>query len=172
MVEIRAERPEDKDAIFHVVEEAFRDADCASHTEQFLPEKFRQTDLFIPELSIVAILDGKIVGHAMFTKQKIGNINGVILAPLSILPEYQRKGIGSKLILEGHRIAKELGYAASVLVGHENYYPRFGYEKLSKYGISYVPEMPDQNSFGIQLVEGAFSNLEGTKVQLTLLFED
>lgn len=171
-MEIRAERPDDKDEIFNVTEEAFRNAECASHTEQFLPEKLRHSDLFIPELSLVAVINGKIVGHAMFTKQKIGNINGVILAPLSIHPEYQRQGIGTKLVLEGHRIAKQLGYSASVLIGHANYYPRFGYERLSKYGISYEPEMPDENSLGIQLVEGAFSNLSGTKIQTTPLFAD
>ena len=62
-------------------------------------------------------MGGKIVGHIMFTKAMVGNKAVLALAPLSVLPEYQKKGIGAALIKEGHRIAGELGYGYSVVLG-------------------------------------------------------
>lgn len=73
-------------------------------------DALRKGDAFIPELSLVAEADGKIVGHIMFTKAMVNGKTVLALAPLSVLPEYQRKGIGKALIQEGHRIAKKLGY--------------------------------------------------------------
>lgn len=77
---------------------------------------------FIPELSLVAEINGNIVGHIMFTKLQIQNDTILALAPLSVLPEYQRQGIGSALIKEGHQRAKDLGYIKSPFeIPNENF---------------------------------------------------
>ena len=76
---------------------------------------------------------GTIAGHILFTKIKIVNeeksFASLALAPVSSKTGFQNQGIGAKLILEGHRIAEELGYESVILIGHEKYYPRFGYKK-------------------------------------------
>lgn len=87
----------------------------------------------------------------MFTKILIGNSQEIALAPLAILPEYQKQGIGSKLIKEGHHIAKKLGYHYSVVLGSENYYPRFGYKPAAIYNIKVPFEVNDENFMAIKL---------------------
>ncbi|MFD1676727.1 GNAT family N-acetyltransferase [Alicyclobacillus fodiniaquatilis] len=86
---------------------------------------------FDSELSVVAAYEGRIVGHALFTPQlvRVGGetLKAVILAPIAVHPEFQNRGIGSKLIEEGHIRAERKGYQFSLLVGHPSYYPRFGY---------------------------------------------
>ena len=95
----------------------------------------RYGSAYIPELSLVAEENVSIIGHIMFTKAEIGGKIVLALAPLSVLPEYQRKGVGTALIEEGHKIAKEMGYAYSVVLGSENYYPKFGYIPADTFGI-------------------------------------
>jgi predicted N-acetyltransferase YhbS len=86
---------------------------------------------FNPALSLVAELDGKVVGHVLFTPHQVRllgeTVQAVNLAPIAVDPMSQKSGIGKLLIEEGHRIAREKGYAFSFLLGHPTYYPRFGY---------------------------------------------
>lgn len=91
-------------------------------------------DAFIPELSLVAEADGKIVGHIMFTKAMVNGKTVLALAPLSVLPEYQRKGIGKALIQEGHRIAKKLGYTHSVVLGSRKILSKGGNSPAEDFG--------------------------------------
>lgn len=103
---IRKETPNDYPAVYLVIKSAFESAEHADGNEQDLVVSLRKGKAYIPELSIVAEIEGKIVGHIMFTKAIIEDKTVLALAPLSVLPEYQRKGIGKALILEGHRIGK------------------------------------------------------------------
>ena len=107
---IRKETATDHAAVYSVVKRAFEHAEHADGNEQDLVNALRKGDAFIPELSLVAEADGKVVGHIMFTRATVDGKPVLALAPLSVLPEYQRKGIGKALIQEGHKIAKELGY--------------------------------------------------------------
>ena len=162
---IRQETEKDHSAVFNLIESAFREAEFADNTEQFLVERLRKSDAFIPELSMVAEIDGKIVGHILLTKLKIKNksneFDSLALAPVSVLPEFQGKGIGGKLIVEAHKKAKELGHKSIVLLGHENYYPRFGYEQADKYGIELPFEVPKENCMVIELIENALKGVNG-----------
>ncbi len=97
--------------------------------------------------------DNKIVGYILFTKIKIGESDEIALAPLGILPEYQRKGIGGALIKEGHRIAKKLGYHYSIVLGSEKYYPKFGYIPAINYGIMPPFQVENENFMAIKLNE-------------------
>ena len=115
----------------------------------------RAASSFIPELSLVAVEDGKIVGHILFTKITIGESIELALAPLSVLPAYQRRGIGLALIREGHRIAKKLGYNYSVVLGSPTYYPRSGYIPASLYGIEAPFEVQNEYFMAFKLQDDA-----------------
>ena len=162
---IRKEKPEDFKTVFNLIEKAFENEQMSDHKEQFLVKRLRKSNAFVPELSMVAETENKIVGHIMLTKIKIKNksneFDSLALAPVSVLPEFQGKGIGGKLIVESHKRAKELGHKSIVLLGHENYYPRFGYEQADKYGIELPFEVPKENCMVIELIENGLKGVNG-----------
>lgn len=164
-MKIRQENKNDYKEVFHLIEEAFRKVEFTDHKEQFLVERLRNSDAFIPELSLVAEIDSKIVGHILLTKLKIRDkskeFNSLALAPVSVLPQFQGKGIGGKLILEAHKTAKELGYMSIILLGHENYYPKFGYKQADKFGIELPFEVPKENCMAIELIENGLNGVRG-----------
>lgn len=152
---IRKETAKDYETIYTVVKAAFDSAKETDGNEQDLINELRTGDSFIPELSLVAEADGKIVGHILFTKATVGSDTVLALAPLSVHPAYQKMGIGSSLIKEGHRIAAELGYSYSVVLGHENYYPRMGYLPADSFGIFPPFDVPRENFMAVKLREDA-----------------
>lgn len=163
---IRQEKTSDFKEVSSLIEKAFKTEQLSDHKEQFLVERLRKSEAFIPELSMVAVTDEKIVGHILLTKLKIKNkrneFASLALAPVSVLPEYQKKGIGGSLIIEAHKKAKELGYKSIVLLGHEKYYPRFGYEQADKYGIDLPFEAPKENCMVIELTKNGLNGVSGT----------
>ena len=114
-------------------------------------------------LSLVAALDGRIVGHILFSRMSIDTPSGaaaaVALAPLAVLPRYQRQGIGGKLIREGLDQLRGLGERLVIVVGHPDYYPRFGF--------SIAPARSLENPFppdvfmALQLMPGVLDGIEG-----------
>lgn len=152
---IRKEEPEDYEIIYSVVKDAFGSAEHSDGKEQDLVNALRKGAAFIPDLSFVAEIDGKIVGHIMFTKAKVGENTVLVLAPLSVLPEYQGRGIGMSLIKEGHRIANELGYEYSIVLGSQTYYSKTGYLPAKKFGISPSFDVPDENFMAYKIKEDA-----------------
>ena len=100
-------------------------------------------------LSLVAEIDGDIVGHILFTPATVDSpsrrVEGMALAPMAVHPSWQRRGIGSALADEGLRILESKGYPFVVVVGHAAYYPRFGFEPASGHGLSCPwPGVPDE----------------------------
>ena len=152
---IRKAGTKDYEIIYSLVQQAFGSARHADGNEQDLVNLLRKSEAYIPELSLVAEMGGKIVGHIMFTKAMVGNKAVLALAPLSVLPEYQKKGIGAALIKEGHRIAGELGYGYSVVLGSGEYYPKMGYLPADKFGIKPSFEVPNENFMACRLKEDA-----------------
>lgn len=152
---IRQENVQDYDEVYTMVKSAFATAEHADGTEHDLVAALRGSEAFLPELSLVAEDNGSIVGHIMFTKAQIGERTELALAPLAILPGRQGQGIGTKLIREGHRIAGELGYGYSVVMGSETYYPRAGYEPAEQFGIKVPEGVPSANYMAIRLREDA-----------------
>lgn len=166
MLKIRQEEEKDFAKVFHVIEKAFQKIEFSDHQEQFLVERLRKSEAFIPELSLVAENEnGEIIGHILFTKIKIvsnsATFESLALAPVSVIPEFQNIGIGSKLITQGHQIAKELGYQSVILIGHEKYYPKFGYVKTSNFGISFPFEVPEENGMAAELTKDSLKNVNG-----------
>lgn len=134
---IRPETPRDYAVIADINARAFENRAA----EAVIVALHRHRSRFDPDLSLVAEIDGQVVGHVLFSPQTIRllgqNVEAVNLAPIAIHPDHQRKGIGAALIEEGHRIARTKGYALSFLLGHPEYYPRFGY-KTHAYGAASV----------------------------------
>ncbi len=151
MLTIRQENKNDYEEVYNVIKTAFETAEHSDGNEQDLVVALRKSDNFIPELSLVAVMDNKIVGYILFTKIKIGKQEELALAPLGVLPEYQKQGIGSVLIQEGHKKAKELGYHYSVVLGSDKYYTKFGYIPAKEYGIVAPFDVPDENFMAIKL---------------------
>ncbi len=164
-ISMRQERKEDHQKVLIIVEDAFRNEEYSEPTEQILVDRLRKSRAFIPELSLVAEVDHKLVGHIILSKIKINNkvnsFDSLALAPVSVHPSFQKRGIGGLLIRESHRIAKDLGYKSIVLLGHEKYYPKFGYQLAKKYGISLPFDVPDENCMAIELVENGLDGVSG-----------
>lgn len=150
-ITIRQENENDFDTIYNLIKEAFKTAEHSDGNEQELVSKLRKSNNFIPELSLVATINGKIVGYILFTKIKIGKYEELALAPLAVLPKYQKQGVGTKLIQEGHKIAKRLGYHYSIVLGSENYYQKFGYLPASIYEIKPPFKVTSENFMAINL---------------------
>lgn len=152
---IRKEEPKDYEIIYSVVKDAFDSAEHSDGNEQDLVNALRKGEAFIPELSLVAEIDGKIVGHIMFTKAKVGEDTVLVLAPLSVLPEYQRMGIGISLIKEGHKIANKIGYEYSIVLGSQKYYPKMGYLPADRFDIKPSFDVPNENFMAYKIKEDA-----------------
>ncbi len=148
---IRQETVTDYEEVYELITEAFATAEHADGNEQDLVVALRKGKAFIPELSLVAEIDDKLAGHILFTKAKVNEQEVLVLAPLSVKPQYQKQGVGTALIVEGHKIAKRLGYQYSVVLGSETYYPRVGYIPAQRLGIEVPEGIPSENFMAIQL---------------------
>ena len=162
---VRQEKNDEIKLADSVVERAFKDEIFSNHTEHFLTARLRKSEDFIPQLSLVAELEGEIIGHIMFSRLTIESIDDSVeslaLSPVSVLPQYQREGVGSKLIVEGLRKAKELGYKSVIVLGHDNYYPRFGFKAASKWGIRATFDVPDELFMALELEIGGLHKVNG-----------
>ena len=172
---IRQETEKDYEISETVVEKAFKNEVYSDHKEQFLVAKLRKSNVFVPELSLVAETNEEIVGHIMFTKLLIkdGEVKygSLALAPVSVLPEYQNKGIGSKLILQGLKISKEMGFESIIVLGHDKYYPRFGFSPASKWGIEAPFDVPNESFMALELEDGSLERVTGTVAYSKEFFE-
>lgn len=129
---LRSERPADFHRIAEINYVAFSNGRDKLHVhESEMTSLARQRSMFDPDLSIVAESNNRIVGHVLLVPSDfivMGKIlKGVMLGPICVEPEFQGIGLGGMLVRQGHKIAKEKGYEFSLLCGHSNYYPRFGY---------------------------------------------
>lgn len=172
---IRQERPSDFQTVAELTKAAFRDLELSDHTEHLLIHRLRNSKAFVPELSLVAEMDGELVGHILFTKVIIRNavqeFEVLSLAPVSVRPEFQRRGIGSSLIENGHAIARNMGFNAVLLVGHPQYYPRFDYRKSSDFGIIQPFDAPDEACMALELVKDGLKGVTGEVVYQAAFFE-
>lgn len=132
---VRRECPDDYPVIESLVREAFAAAEHSDGGEHELIDRIRHSGDYIPELSLVAVCDGVIVGYIMFSRISVGEEVAVAPAPLAVRIGYQRRGVGKLLVTVGHDIARRLGYPCAVILGSPDYYVRFGYQRASLYGI-------------------------------------
>jgi putative acetyltransferase len=137
---IRNETDADLTTIADVTVAAFKSLEVSNHTEQFIIAALRAAKALT--LSLVAEEDGRVVGHIAFSPVTIsdGTQNWYGLGPVSVLPDYQRKSIGMALIREGLSRLKDLRAQGCCLVGHPEYYRRFGFENLPGLFLEGVPQ--------------------------------
>jgi putative acetyltransferase len=157
-IKVREEQSGDASVIREVNERAF-----GQPQEADIVDKLRRNcgDL----LSLVAVADNHIVGHILFSPIEIENIEttprGMGLAPMAVLPESQRKGIGTELVREGITRLKSRGCPFVIVLGHPEYYPRFGFEPASRYNIQSEWEVPDEAFMILVLDPSAMRGISG-----------
>jgi putative acetyltransferase len=129
-ITIRSETDADIDTITKVTIAAFKTLEISNHTEQFIIEALRVAKALT--ISLVAEVNGRVVGHIAFSPVTIsdGSRNWYGLGPVSVLLEYQRQGIGKALIREGLSRLKDMNAQGCCLVGHPDYYRKFGFKNL------------------------------------------
>lgn len=155
---VRQETPADYAEIYALVQQAFATAEHKDGDEQDLVVKLRGSAAFVPELSLVAEINGRLAGYILFTKAKVGNQNILVLAPLAVLPQYQRQGIGKELIKAGEEIAEKLGFSGISVIGNPQVYSKSGYVPARKFGISSPFEIDDKYFMFKELYPEAFSS--------------
>lgn len=159
MIRIRSELPEDVEAIYSLNQEAFEEI-----AEANMVNNLRTSNAMI--LSLVAIKNNEIVGHIAFSPVTIesdqATVNAVGLAPMAVSPEFQRSGIGSQLVEEGLNRIRTAGHDLVVVLGHPEYYPRFGFVPAKKYGIRWEHDVPEEAFMIKELREGALKEVRGT----------
>ena len=157
-ITIRPERKEDFSVIRQINRKAF-DTDAEAN----LIEALRKSN--VPIISLVAEYNDIVIGHILFSEVSLDghcpNIKMSGLAPMAVLPEYQRKGIGSQLVSEGIKICLDAGYSAIVVLGHPQFYPRFGFEPSVNYRIKSEFDVPDEVFMIKKLQRGALMNCSG-----------
>lgn len=143
--------------------------------ESKLIEELRNNPEFRTELSIVAFCEKQLVGHILFTPVKIKANNELFetltLAPMAVLPDFQNKSIGKLLVIYGLQAAKDLGFTSVVVLGHQSYYPKFGFEPASKWEISSPFPAPDEAFMAIELEQNSLTNVKG-RVVFPTAFDD
>lgn len=159
-VKIRKEEEKDNKRVYEVNRLAFQ-----QENESKLIEKIRKGENFIPELSLVAEIGNEIVGHILFSKIKIigdSVFESLALGPMAVIPEFQKQGIGEKLIKIGLEKAKKLSFDSVIVLGHKEYYQKFGFQRASKWGIKCPFDVPDEVFMAIELTNKALENKAGT----------
>lgn len=160
---IRMEGAADMEAIRAVNELAFGRAN-----EARLVEAVRRSPGFVPELSLVAVDEERIVGHALFSRVTVEaegeTVDVLALGPIAVRPEFQRRGIGGALVRQGLERAAALGFRAVVLIGHPEYYPRFGFRSASLWGLKTAYPVPEEVFLALPLQEGGMDGLSGMVV--------
>jgi putative acetyltransferase len=155
-VQIRLELPDDEFAVRETNEQAF-----GTPAEATLVDRLRGSP---DSVSLVATIASRIVGHVLFTPINIeppAPVRVAGLAPMAVRPEHQRSGIGSQLVRAGLDYCRDHGYSAVVVVGHPEFYPRFGFTRASAKGLTCEFPVPDEVFMAIELNPGALAEVRG-----------
>jgi putative acetyltransferase len=157
--EIRPEQPEDIPAIRNVNDRAF-----GRPNEGALVDELRTACDGL--VSLVAVVDGQVVGHILFSPTTLQSedgcgLSGMGLGPLAVLPEWRRHGIGSELVTAGMALLRRTPCPFVVGLGHPAYYPRFGFELASKHGIRCQWDVPDEAFMVLVASDGTMRGASG-----------
>jgi len=154
-IEIGEERPDDVAVVRELNRRAF-----GQDQEGNIVDVLRANGAAL--LSLVATLNDRVVGHIMYSPVSIdGKVRGAALGPMAVIPERQRQGIGSKLIEAGNQKLKDAGCPFIIVVGHADYYPRFGFRPASDHGIKCEWDVPDDVFMLLVLDEAKMEGVSG-----------
>lgn len=160
-MKIRAEQPLDYQGIAETILQAF-----SQDNEVRLVQEIRNSDRYIPNLSLVAEVDGVIVGHILFSYIDLVNDDVTYkvlgLAPLAVRSHFQNQGIGSALVREGLIKAETMGQSMAIVLGHPHFYPRFGFKPSIQYGIE-SPFRVSEEFFMVKTLN-TYQNIQRGKV--------
>lgn len=155
---IRPEQPDDAAGVRRVNELAFNQLDEANLVEAL-------HKVAVGLISLVAVLDGQIVGHILFSPATIqgagGEFHAIGLAPMAVLPEYQNRGIGSQLLRAGLAECRHQGHRVAIVLGHPAFYPRFGFVPARPRGITCEYDVADDTFMVAELEPGALAGCTG-----------
>ncbi|MDH4139430.1 MAG: N-acetyltransferase [Coriobacteriia bacterium] len=163
---VRLATQTDRPAIRVLLEAAF-----ARNEEADLVDELVDSRAYLPDLELVAEEDAQIVGHVMFTRAVIEeplpgmmsrSVSAIALGPLSVHPDRQSTGVGAELVREGLDRARILGERVALVVGHPDYYPRFGFHEALPYGIAAPLDIPSEAWMVAELVPGGLADVRGT----------
>jgi putative acetyltransferase len=159
-MQIRTERNEDLQAIRQINDAAFKGVN-----ESRLVEAIRNSEQFVPELSLVAEANGELIGHILFSIVSIQSHDKTFptlaLAPMAVTPAFQNQGVGSLLVKEGLKRAEELGFEHIFVLGHPAFYPRFGFLPAVTKGIESPFPLPVEVFMALEIKEGSLSRMKG-----------
>ena len=155
---VRAEMREDRAAVRRAHELAFEGAAEANLVDALIADA-------ATHVSLVAVEDGLVVGHILFSPVTVESADGdwqaTALGPLAVIPERQRRGVGSELIGEGLTECLRLGQEVVFVLGHADYYPRFGFRTARPLGVTCEFPSPDENFMVAELRPGALAGRTG-----------
>lgn len=163
---LRQEIPADYRNVETLTREAFWNQHGPGCDEHYLAHVLREADDFITALDIVAEADGTIVGNIMYTQSRIaldrgGDLPVITFGPLSVLPAFQKQGVGSALVRHTLALAKTLGHRAVIILGDPAYYGRLGFQPAEHYGIAMPNDMYLAALQAYALQPGALDNAAG-----------
>ena len=164
MITVRDERPEDVAAVRDVVHRAFGQKDEADLVERIRHAAAATVALVALPSNTDDSDRGRIVGHILFSPVTITgglHIPAVGLAPLAVQPEQQRRGIGTALVAAGLDRCRALDIHVVVVLGHPEYYPRFGFQPAQQLGLSSEYDVPPEAFMALELTPGALDSTEG-----------
>ncbi len=143
--------------------------------EHWMVHELRNRD-GIPQLSLVATIDDNIVGHIICSKATVRTDSSIVpvlnFGPLSVLPEYQRKGVGKALITDMISRAKKLGFGAILFLGRPEYYPQFGFKEASVFGVTDSEGYNYPAFMGMELIPGYLSIASGGRFFESNIYND
>jgi putative acetyltransferase len=172
---IRPEHPEDYYQTEHMTQKAFWNLYNPGCSEHLLVRKLRSDPAYVPELSRVAELDGKIVGAILYSRSKVadGETTHEVLTfgPLCVEPALQKTGIGGVLMQATFQLAREAGHKAIIIFGEPGYYPRFGFAPCERFGITTADGKNFDAFMALELVPGALKGVNGSFHEAAV-FED
>ncbi len=165
-ISIRLEEEKDYKAVEHLTREAFWDVYRPGCDEHLIVHKIRKVPAFVGELSYIACADGNVVGNIIYSRAKVINDEGrefevLCMGPLSVLPPFQRKGIGSLLMNYSIEKARVLGFKAIIIFGNPGYYQRFSFINSGRYGIKTSSGENFDAFMALELYDGALNGITG-----------
>jgi predicted N-acetyltransferase YhbS len=164
-INLRLEEEKDYRIVEELTREAFWNVYFPGCNEHFLIHNLRKANEFVKELDFVAIYNNGIIGNIVYVKAKIKNMDKeytvLTFGPISVLPEYQNNGIGSKLIKHTINLSKEMGYKAIIIYGDPEYYKRFGFKESKEYDITNKDKKYPAALLALELYPNALNGTKG-----------
>ena len=164
-IELRLEEEKDHDIVEELTRDAFWNVYVPGADEHFLIHNLRKTEEFVQELDFVAVYNGRIIGNIVYARSRIIDCEKehtvLTFGPVSVLPEYQNKGVGSKLINHTIKLSANMGYKAVLIYGSPDYYIRFGFKASKEYHITNKDGKFPAALLALELRPGALKDIKG-----------